>query len=64
MCINAAEQERTRLLSILCVLIQRQDNHVAITFGEINSLDQNTQLSQSDPTDVGFALSTRIVKPQ
>lgn len=63
MCINAAQQERSRLMAMLCILVQRQNNAVVITLGELEDLDHNTELMQTEPTAIGFTLKTRIVKP-
>lgn len=64
MCLNEAQQERSRLMAILCVLVQRQNNAVVITLGELEDLDRNTEILQTEPTAIGFTLRTRVHKPQ
>lgn len=61
MCIQAAQRDRSRLMAMLCVLVQRNNNEIVITMAELENLESNTELVQSNPTKIGFTLSTRIV---
>lgn len=61
MCIQTAQRDRSRLMAMLCILVQRNNNEIVLTMAELANLDANTELVQSNPTQIGFTLSTRIV---
>lgn len=63
-CINTAMHEKSNLMAMLCILIQRAGNEVVITKGELENLDPDTELLQGEPGPIGFKLTTRVVRKQ
>lgn len=56
--IDEAVVERDKFLALLIVLTQKLDNDVVITHAELENMGMNVQLKQSDPTEIGFRLTT------
>lgn len=57
-CIDAANEERTKMLMLCMVLIEKLGNDVVITNGELEAIGPNTSIKQTPPTDIGFTIST------
>lgn len=61
--INKMVSERDKLLALLIVIIQKMDNNIVITHAELAGVDPNIQLQQTDPTEIGFKLTTQRLPP-
>ena len=59
--IDEAVKERDKFLALLVVLTQKLGNDVVITHAELQNIDPNVQLKQSDPTEIGFRLTTGLL---